>query len=301
MNYSENNYSLLLCEDQEEYADELRDDLDDYFKIDICSNLEGLVPRLEELQSKNQMPNILLLDLYWKKHKQISDEERSKISKLVDDFRQYINDFKNNVSDVLAPHGLMYLSLIREKFSAATLPIMMYTRAGPFTLDGFQIEQIYENNANFLIKYYDPALKNYLIRRFIERERLTIDAFISYSSKDRLIAEEMKSRLEKQHLNVFMSEKTIKAGDTWTNVVKNAITSAKVVVVIVTPNSIDSEWVMAEAGAGWALGKTVIPAIMLVDTGNVPLIISQFQMTRCETEHQKVQLVKEICKRIHNV
>jgi CheY-like chemotaxis protein len=288
-------YSILLCEDQAEFATELQQQLSPYYEIEYCNALPELINRLAEKGANNTLPDILLLDLYWKKSEAISDDARETVSQAAKDFwDKYLEDLKAQVNTALAPHALMYLSLIREKYGPQSLPIMVYTRAGPYILEEYQIEQVYANNATFLIKYYDAALKNYLIRRCIARDRLEYDVFISYASKDRHIALELHDNLCKDNIDVFMSEKTIAAGDAWTERVRTALIASRLIVIVLTPNSLESQWVMAEAGAGWALRKQVVPVTMLVDASNVPVVISQFQMRRFETETEKKEFIKEL-------
>jgi len=293
-------YSILLCEDQEEFAEELKDQLSSYYEIEECNELPKLMNCLTERHANNTFPDILLLDLYWRKNENITAAAREMVSDVAKKFRdEHIEYLKTKVNTALAPHALMYLSLIRERYGPESLPIMIYTRAGPYILDAYQIEQIYDNNASFLIKYYDSVLKNYLIRRCIERDRLEYDVFISYASRDRHIATELRDNLSKQNVEAFMSEKTIAAGDAWTEQVRRALIASKLIVIVLTPNSLESQWVMAEAGAGWALQKKVLPLRMLVDAANVPIVISQFQMRRFETETEKRQFVEEVVEQLN--
>ena len=95
---------------------------------------------------------------------------------------------------------------------------------------------------------------------------------------------------------MFVAQKSIRAGEIWTERIRKAITSSKIILLLLTPNSIDSDWVKAEAGAGWAMQKIVVPVSMLIDIRNVPIVVSQFQMRPGETEKDRSKLIDEILK-----
>ena len=56
-----------------------------------------------------------------------------------------------------------------------------------------------------------------------------------------------------------VSNRDLLAGDDWLNRIKEELTEASVVILMLSKRSIKRPWVNFEAGAGWITGKRVIP------------------------------------------
>lgn len=281
----ESKHSLLICLDLQHMGTQ-EQELSKCFHVETCDDLTHIIPHLSKIPSGN-LPDMLLLDLYW--HKGGGDAEID-----WNQFRDCLSKLRKQLSDSMAPHGLTYLSLIRERYDADTLPVMLHARAGELTLNERDIQAVHDSDASFILEHYDLNQKNYLICNFIQDRKNQFDVFLSYASQDKNIAEELKSKLELHNLGVFMSEKTIDAGDTWTDAIREALSGSRLVVILLTPNSLRSQWVMAEAGAAWVTQKKVIPAAMLVQRDDIPVVVSQFQIRPFETEKQREDLIETI-------
>jgi hypothetical protein len=90
------------------------------------------------------------------------------------------------------------------------------------------------------------------------------DIFISFIHEDEKVAEGVKRFLnEKLRIKseVFLaSDKwAIYAGEDWLKRIKEELTSAKVVVLLLSKASIGRPWVNFEAGAAWLADKAIIP------------------------------------------
>ncbi len=109
-----------------------------------------------------------------------------------------------------------------------------------------------------------------------------IDVFISYSHKDKDFAEEVLSELEGVGLHCFMAEIHIAPGELWEGKIRKAIIEAKRILLLITPNSKDSLWIAAEAGAAWALEKELIAGIRYVDQSELIDVIRKHQVHRIE-------------------
>lgn len=80
--------------------------------------------------------------------------------------------------------------------------------------------------------------------------------FISHTATDQPIADILKAEIDRVFANgvdVFASSilGTIKPGADWLNEVKDNLEKAKVVVVLITPVSINRPWIWFEVGASW--------------------------------------------------
>jgi len=84
------------------------------------------------------------------------------------------------------------------------------------------------------------------------------DIFISYASKDRSRVEPLAHALEARGWSVWW-DRTIPPGKSFDQVIEEAITAARCVVVLWSKKSIRSDWVKEEAGIG-KRGKILVPA-----------------------------------------
>jgi len=109
------------------------------------------------------------------------------------------------------------------------------------------------------------------------------DVFLSYASPDAGVASEIRDSLLGKGIKCFMSEKDIKSGVLWEKKIRDAIKGARLAIVLLTPESLHSKWVMCEAGAFWVLEKPLIPALMNVKKDDLPEPIGKHQAVSIET------------------
>lgn len=96
------------------------------------------------------------------------------------------------------------------------------------------------------------------------------DIFISYSHFDRNLAMRLSLSLESEGYSVWY-DTSLKAGDEYRPEIKEEITRSRVVVVIWSAASIQSEWVRAEASYAKALKKLVPVKIAGLSYADIPL------------------------------
>lgn len=87
--------------------------------------------------------------------------------------------------------------------------------------------------------------------------------FISYSRKDIDFARKLAGDLEKAGYDVWWDITDLHGGDDWVRTLPAAIADSKYMIVVLTPNSVESEWVRKEYTQALNLRKKIIP-IMLV-------------------------------------
>src|SRR5579862_8903389 len=88
-----------------------------------------------------------------------------------------------------------------------------------------------------------------------------IKVFLSYSQGDKDFARKIRNLLS-QRLNVKMfTDEDLSAGGDWTSRLRQEIEDANVVVALLTPQSITSNWVLQEVGAAWGIGKPIISIV----------------------------------------
>jgi hypothetical protein len=119
------------------------------------------------------------------------------------------------------------------------------------------------------------------------------DLFLSFSSRDRREAEALAQVARENHgVTVFLSAKDLEPGDIWEEQVRKALLLSREVCVLITPNSLQSEWVTTEWGAGWALGKTITPILLRCDIPQLPERLRALQVVDYHDHNQYFAEVK---------
>src|SRR5262245_49456649 len=96
--------------------------------------------------------------------------------------------------------------------------------------------------------------------------------FISYSRKDINFVRQLARDLEKAGYEVWWDLTDLRGGDDWVRVIPSAIESSQSVIVVLSPNSVVSDWVEKEYAQALSLRKKIIP-IMLTQT-RVPFALN---------------------------
>lgn len=85
-----------------------------------------------------------------------------------------------------------------------------------------------------------------MINSFLKRKSKKYNIFLSHSWKDKDFARILASDLEICNIKVWLDEAEIKIGDSLLGKVQEAIESVDYLAVILSPNSVNSEWVTKE-------------------------------------------------------
>lgn len=144
----------------------------------------------------------------------------------------------------------------------------------------------------------DPSVLSFLASpesRFIPQRFSTYDFFISYSSDDADLANELHSELLRRGATVFLAEKSIQVGAHWESELVSALRQCKVVVLLLTPNSRSSDWVIFEAGAAWGLEIPLAIARSYVSQTEMPAALGSRQAMPFETSLQRNDFVQSAC------
>jgi hypothetical protein len=107
--------------------------------------------------------------------------------------------------------------------------------------------------------------------------------FVSFIHEEELIAGTVLSFLREifgDEVEIFLSadRTTIYAGDNWIDEILSALKSTKVLVSVLTPESIGRPWINFEAGAAWMREAKVIPVCFRgLTVGTLPKPYSSLQ------------------------
>jgi len=86
--------------------------------------------------------------------------------------------------------------------------------------------------------------------------------FISYSRKDMDFVRKLAGDLEAAGYDVWWDITDLQGGDDWVNTIPQAISSSQYVIVVLTPASIESEWVRKEYTQALSLRKKIVPIML---------------------------------------
>ena len=88
--------------------------------------------------------------------------------------------------------------------------------------------------------------------------------FVSFVHEDEKLASAVQDLLQTElnlHEEVFLSsdQSQIYAGDLWLQKIKEALSAAEIVILMLSQRSVARPWVNFEAGAAWLADKPIIP------------------------------------------
>lgn len=110
-----------------------------------------------------------------------------------------------------------------------------------------------------------------------EKLQKSVDVFLSYSVADKDEARAIFDVLEKNKVSVFLAERSIEAGQPWEGVVKQALKGCRNFWLLVTPDSLRSEWVITEWASAWALDKHIVPILFRCRPEDLPPRLRAYQ------------------------
>jgi hypothetical protein len=88
------------------------------------------------------------------------------------------------------------------------------------------------------------------------------DIFISYSHEDQDVARTLIQELGTQSVAGWMDATDIWSGDAVNDKILRALNDSSVVIVLISPDALQSEFVNLEVGAALALGKRILPILV---------------------------------------
>ena len=94
------------------------------------------------------------------------------------------------------------------------------------------------------------------------KHRRNYQVFVSHSAADKDYARQLRNLLLSQQpsLSIFTTSE-LSAGDDWKLKLKKAISDCDFFMVLLSPKSVESNWVLYELGVAWGLQKVIIPVV----------------------------------------
>ncbi len=91
-----------------------------------------------------------------------------------------------------------------------------------------------------------------------EKKQDTLNIFLSYTTEDSSYAHKLERLLsQRSNVRIFTTE-MLSAGEDWQSKLKDELSNCDIFVVMLSPNSVNSKWVLQELGAAWALNKPIV-------------------------------------------
>ncbi len=110
-----------------------------------------------------------------------------------------------------------------------------------------------------------------------ESDNYAFDLFLSFASANKAEALKLRDAGATNGLKIFMSEKELTSGDVWDEKIRQALLTSREMAVLVTPNSLKSEWVITEWAIAWALQKRVTPVLFRCDVSQLPDRLKRYE------------------------
>ncbi len=104
--------------------------------------------------------------------------------------------------------------------------------------------------------------------------------FISHASKDRWIARQVARAIEvgsSGRVTTFLDDKDIDVGARIRETIRRELQGCDALVVLYSSAAAQRDWVKAEIGAAWVLGKPIHVLLDKIDSRELPDVVSDFK------------------------
>ena len=121
--------------------------------------------------------------------------------------------------------------------------------------------------------------------------------FVSFPRRDAAFAVEWVMVLRERGIRAFCSYEDIKPGDDWHEKLREAIADCDELLLLCSPEAVQSEWVLIEIGAAWALGKRITPILLAGEVEELPDHLRRIQFAKIDSVEDLERLIEQICTR----
>lgn len=126
------------------------------------------------------------------------------------------------------------------------------------------------------------------------------DVFLSYSFQDRDWVSVFSEALKDAGLTTWFDAANISLGDSLVAQIQRALRESKTLIMILSPNSLESTWTFFELGAAVADDKRIIPVLTQeTDIKDVPVLLQQFQFLKGSSPSEAGRRVAEVITQTH--
>lgn len=136
------------------------------------------------------------------------------------------------------------------------------------------------------------------IRTSRDPKRRPYDVFLSYSSASQPWVRKFTEALTASGITAWFDAHEILPGERWRDQIEKALRQSRVLIMVLTPESIQRPWTFFELGAALADEKRIVPVLSDdVDPAEIPAVVRQFQFVREKSPEAAAKRVAEAVMR----
>ena len=100
--------------------------------------------------------------------------------------------------------------------------------------------------------------------------------FISHSSRDKWIARKLSEEINSLGCKTFLDEKDIETGESIDETIHSHLFESDDFLLLLSPDSVKSQWVLIELGGALALKKRVVVILLYLGANDIPQPINNY-------------------------
>ena len=135
-----------------------------------------------------------------------------------------------------------------------------------------------------------------VLRKQLQKQKYEYDVFLSYNISDNEIVSDIYSDIVAAGGRAFLAKKSIEPGEDFAEEIRHALVCSHEIWIVISPKSVESEWVISEWGAAWALKKRIIPILHRCPPESLPERLKRLQ---CIDLHRYPELIKKTFPQSH--
>jgi hypothetical protein len=112
--------------------------------------------------------------------------------------------------------------------------------------------------------------------QFVSLKAEEVKTFISHSSRDKWIARKLSEEITELGCETFLDEKDIETGETIDEEIHSHLHDCDDFLLLLSPDSIKSHWVLIELGGALALRKRIVIILLYLSPNDIPPPISKY-------------------------
>jgi hypothetical protein len=133
-----------------------------------------------------------------------------------------------------------------------------------------------------------------MARKSQEPKRRSYDVFLSYSSASQPWVRKFTDALTASGVSAWFDAHEILPGERWQAQIEKALRQSRVLILVLSPESVQRPWTFFELGAALADGKRIVPVLSDdVDPADIPAVVRQFQFVREKSPEAAAKRVAE--------
>ena len=115
------------------------------------------------------------------------------------------------------------------------------------------------------------------IKETQSRNKEHYDVFLSYSTANKDQARIVYNFLSEHNINTFLFEKNGRLDFSWEEVIKDALKSSNLLCLVISPESLHSEWIKTESASAWILEIPILSILYHCATKDLPHQLREHQ------------------------